>query len=72
MAPSAAPISRAFRFANLVAAIPDFGLAGFFAISWVAPYAFGAFYYATIAVTELFGVGAPPVSTPEAIPAGVR
>jgi hypothetical protein len=27
--------------------------------------AFGTFYYATIAVTELFGVGAPPASAPE-------
>jgi hypothetical protein len=33
--------SRAFPFAHLIAAIPDFGLAGFFAISWVAPYTFG-------------------------------
>lgn len=38
---SATPISHAFRFAHLIAAIPDFGLAGFFAISWVAPYTFG-------------------------------
>ena len=38
MAASAAP---GFPWAHLVAAIPDFGLAGFFAISWVAPYTFG-------------------------------
>src|SRR5271163_2444351 len=41
MSPWAAPGSRGFPFANLTAAIPDFGLAGFFAISWVAPYTFG-------------------------------
>jgi hypothetical protein len=29
------------RLARLMAAVPDFGLAGFFAISWVHPYAFG-------------------------------
>jgi hypothetical protein len=41
MASSAASESRTFPFAHLIAAIPDFGLAGFFAISWVAPYTFG-------------------------------
>jgi hypothetical protein len=41
MAASAASGSRAFPFAHLIAALPDFGLAGFFAISWVAPYTFG-------------------------------
>jgi len=41
MAASAASGSRALPFAHLIAAIPDFGLAGFFAISWVAPYTFG-------------------------------
>ncbi len=41
MAPSAASGLHAFTFAHLIAAIPDFGLAGFFAISWVAPYTFG-------------------------------
>jgi hypothetical protein len=40
MAASAASGSRAFPFAHLIAALPDFGLAGFFAISWVAPYTF--------------------------------
>jgi hypothetical protein len=38
---AAASGSRALPFAYLIAAIPDFGLAGFFAISWVAPYTFG-------------------------------
>ena len=33
--------SRVFRPAYLIAAIPDFGLAGFFAVSWFAPYTFG-------------------------------
>jgi hypothetical protein len=41
MAASAASAVRAVPWAHLIAAIPDFGLAGFFAISWVAPYAFG-------------------------------
>lgn len=33
--------SRLFTFPQLIAAIPDFGLAGFFMISWLHPYAFG-------------------------------
>jgi hypothetical protein len=41
MAAQAASGSRGFPFAHLIAAIADFGLAGFFAISWVAPYTFG-------------------------------
>ncbi len=41
MAASAERISHPFPIAHLVAAIPDFALAGFFAISWVAPYTFG-------------------------------
>jgi hypothetical protein len=41
MAAFAASGSLGFPFAHLIAAIPDFGLAGFFAISWVAPYTFG-------------------------------
>lgn len=39
-APDSAP-SRAIPFANLIAAAPDFALAGLFGISWVAPYTFG-------------------------------
>jgi hypothetical protein len=41
MAASVASAAREFPWAHLIAAIPDFGLAGFFAISWVHPYAFG-------------------------------
>ena len=40
-AASVASAGRAFPWVHLIAAIPDFGLAGFFAISWVAPYTFG-------------------------------
>ena len=41
MAASVASVARAFPWTHLIAAIPDFALAGFFAISWVHPYAFG-------------------------------
>jgi ribose/xylose/arabinose/galactoside ABC-type transport system permease subunit len=39
---SASVHARWISGANLLAALPDFGLAGFFAISWVAPYSFGS------------------------------
>src|SRR5579864_9535485 len=53
MAASAARGSRAFAVAHVIAAIPDFGLAGFFAISWVDPYAFGDHMLARLALMML-------------------